>query len=280
MASAGVPVSETGWRAFAALQRAGGLAHPVARLSESIYLRAAGEIVWLGRIGAPLHARAMLTTAPLSDSGPLRLDPGRAHVWRPRALVGHGWEATIAAGCRALREAAPTLGEARGFGPLLTGSALAFPLDRARNAAVDLARACVADDARAAAAAAGPLIGLGPGLTPAGDDYVGAAFFARALLDRGGAGGDEWPRARAWVRALARARTHPISAALLGDLLAGRGHAPLHELAAALCAAAPPAVVVAAARRLISIGHSSGWDMLAGFVGGILGVPALTTAVE
>jgi hypothetical protein len=70
------------------------------------------------------------------------------------------------------------------------------------------------------------------------------------------------------VVAAAPGRTHPISAALLGDLAAGRSWAPLHELVAALAAGTPRAAG-AAARRLVALGHSSGWDMLAGVGAGL-----------
>jgi len=268
-----VPVSEIGWRAHAAIQRAGGRARRLAALSESAYLTAADEIVWLGRADSTLHARAMLTAAPPSESADFRLDASGARVWRPpEPIITADSPAAIVAGCRTLGDAVTALGEPDGFGALLAARTPSFPLDRAVDAARELARACAADDARTAAAAAEPLIGLGPGLTPAGDDYVGAAFFARALLHRAGAGEpDGWDRARADVSARARERTHPISAALLADLLSGQAHAPLHELACALAAQAPFPCVLAAARRLTRIGHSSGWDMLAGFVGGVLG---------
>ena len=84
-----------------------------------------------------------------------------------------------------------------------------------------------------------------------------------------------WARAAASVRAHAPELTHPISAALLGDMLDGHAHAPLHELADALAAAAPLDATLAAARRLVRIGHSSGWDMLAGLVGGVAGRTAV-----
>ena len=70
--------------------------------------------------------------------------------------------------------------------------------------------------------------------------------------------------------AAAPAQTHPISVALLGDLAAGVGHAPLHDLLAAL-AADRHADAVDAARRLVRLGHTSGWDMLAGLVAGLSG---------
>ena len=73
----------------------------------------------------------------------------------------------------------------------------------------------------------------------------------------------------------ARGRTHPISIALLSDMLDGQAHAPLHDLARALAAGAPRDVALGAARRVVGIGHSSGWDMLAGFVSGVAGTLCL-----
>jgi hypothetical protein len=54
---------------------------------------------------------------------------------------------------------------------------------------------------------------------------------------------------------------------LLGDLLAGEGWAPLHDLARAL-AGDDETASRDAARHLTRLGHSSGWDLLAGFVAG------------
>jgi hypothetical protein len=79
-----------------------------------------------------------------------------------------------------------------------------------------------------------------------------------------------WRAITAGVVPAAPARTHPISAALLGDCAAGLSWAPLHDLVGALAEGAPEAAA-AAARRLVTLGHSSGWDMLAG-VGAGLGV--------
>src|SRR5207247_2370326 len=131
-----------------------------------------------------------------------------------------------------------------------------------------LARACAADDPARSAEAATALLGLGPGLTPAGDDFTGGAFFARALLARAGiVDAAAWQAGASAVRTAAARLTHPIGAALLGDLLAGEGWAPLHDLAAALARDDEPAALDAAG-RLTRLGHSSGWDLLAGFVAG------------
>lgn len=263
-----VPVA-IGITAHAAVARADGLGRVLARLSASTYLRVAGEIVWLAGAGAPLHPRAILTVhPPVPEEDDVRLESGSPAPWRPAAPVLAGvTSANLAERWRDLSTA--PLGTPDGFGVLLAGQPLAFPLDGARGAAEALARACARGDAAGAGEAALALLGVGGGLTPSGDDYVGGALFARALLEAAGPGPPAaWRRAAARVVAAAPGRTHPISAALLGDLAAGRSWAPLHELVAALAAGTPRAAG-AAARRLVALGHSSGWDMLAGVGAGL-----------
>lgn len=273
MSATTVHVSTVGWRAREALERTGGRATILATLTESIYVTAADEILWLGHTGATLHGRAVLAAILPRPGTDVSLDLTAARSWRPAgAHVTPGSLPGIVTRTRCLVEALTADVPADGFGSLLAGAAPTFPLAGAAPAARALAQACAADDPSAAARAAEPLIGLGPGLTPAGDDYVGGAFFARALLGAVGSqdvGG--WAVAAADVRALAAERTHPISAALLSDLLAGEGHGPLHDLAAALMGDSPLATSLTAARRLTALGHSSGWDMLAGFAGAIIG---------
>jgi hypothetical protein len=148
------------------------------------------------------------------------------------------------------------------------GKPLAFPLTGAATAADALARACARDAADAAADAALALLGLGPGLTPSGDDLVGGAFFARAALAVAGRPDSAaWKTAAARVRDAAREATNPISAALLSDLLDGHGWSALHDLVGALASGDDSSAVIAA-RRLTRLGHSSGWDLLSGFAAG------------
>jgi hypothetical protein len=266
-----VTVVEVGGKARRALARTGGTARVLAELSASRYLTANGEIVWLAGPGGPLHPRAALvTTLPEAVDGMVRLDLTRARLWRgatpPRAPEALG---RLALGCRALADALGEIGTPEGLGRLLAGAAPAFPLDRAAVAARGLAHACAAHDPEGAEAAALALLGLGPGLTPAGDDFAGAAFFVRARLRAvGAARWPAWAEAAARLARAARARTHPISAALLGDLLEGEGVAPLCELADALADGAGRERAVGLARRLVALGHTSGWDLLAGLVAG------------
>src|SRR5262245_17832355 len=75
-------------------------------------------------------------------------------------------------------------------------------------------------------------------------------------------------RVAARVRVEASERTHPLSATLLGDLADGQSYASLHDLVHGLTREAP-AAARDAARRLVRLGHSSGWDMLAGLGAGL-----------
>ncbi|MBI3635948.1 MAG: ERAP1-like C-terminal domain-containing protein, partial [Candidatus Rokubacteria bacterium] len=267
-----ITVTALGWKAHAALTRAGGTARALAALSSSRYLRAADEIVWLGPRDSVLHGRAILTgdVSPASATITFALDG--LTPWRPRPLECAEPSTLAGAGVTLVRALIATE-TPRGFGALLAGRAPDFPLAGAADAAARLARASAGDDAHAAERAALPLLGLGPGLTPAGDDFVGGVFFGRRLAGAGAA----WREAAALVRAVAAARTHPISAALLGDLLDGEGWAPLHELATAVTAGAD-ADALAAARRLIRLGHSSGWDILAGFLAGTGALAGIRTS--
>jgi len=98
--------------------------------------------------------------------------------------------------------------------------------------------------------------GLGPGLTPAGDDALsGILFGVRAM---GGA------TVEAALRSVARSvRTGDIGATVLADAAAGFHIEPVHDLVAA-AAAGDAATVAAAASRLDRYGSSSGADIAYG----------------
>ena len=103
------------------------------------------------------------------------------------------------------------------------------------------------------------LIGLGPGLTPSGDDYLGGVLIALHYFGRR-------PQAQGLWRWLEPrlARTSAISGAHLAAAAAGEGHEALHRCLEALCSRAADWSAVLA--RLDGVGHCSGWDSLAGVV--------------
>ncbi len=273
-----IRVTDIGWRAlvlFAGGRQAS--ARPLAALSRSLYLDIAGDVVWLGPPGSTLHARAMIADTALDDgSGDAvpQIEISLARVWRPPALPTGIARDAMARAAADLARTASGLDRPEGFGALLAGARPSFPLERAVDDVTAFLAACAAGEASMAASKAERLLGLGPGLTPAGDDLVGGAFFARRILAEAGVEDDvaAWRAAAETIRARAEGRTHRISAALLGDLVDGHGYAPLHELAVAL-ACGNASLARDAVARLISIGHSSGWDLLAGFLGALGALP-------
>jgi hypothetical protein len=100
------------------------------------------------------------------------------------------------------------------------------------------------------------LIGLGPGLTPSGDDFLMGAL---TVLDALGQTKMHAALGHA-VAAAAPALTSPVSACFLRAAAAGHVGERLHDMVAAALSGDVEAAV-AAARR---IGHTSGWDALAG----------------
>ena len=273
-------IDAIGWRAQAALRAGDVRARVLAALAAAIYLDLGGEVLWLAAPGAVPHARAVHVASqpsvPLSalDVEDLlrRARASGLRPWRPDvAAATAAAAAALRRGAARLTASVPALGSPRGFGAWLLGAPPEGLLAAAAPRADALAQACAAGEPARAAEAATSLVGLGPGLTPAGDDFVGGAFFARAVLARAGVGdAAAWQHAATAVTTAAARLTHPIGAALLGDLVRGEGWAPLHELAAALAREDQPAALDAA-RRLTRLGHSSGWDLLAGFVAGARG---------
>ena len=103
------------------------------------------------------------------------------------------------------------------------------------------------------------LLGLGPGLTPSGDDFLGGMLIALATLPA--------PSLRAQLLELienhAQQRTNAISIAHLRAAGAGAGHEALHDTLNSLLGG-DPAALPAQLTAIDHIGHSSGWDALAG----------------
>lgn len=96
------------------------------------------------------------------------------------------------------------------------------------------------------------IIGLGPGLTPSGDDYLGGALIALHALGRARQAESLWR----WLEPRLAGRTSSLSAAHLAAAAAGQGHEVLHEVLNG-----SPAL-----EQLDAVGHCSGWDALAGAV--------------
>jgi hypothetical protein len=118
--------------------------------------------------------------------------------------------------------------------------------------------ACRTGDPDRIAEAGPPLVGLGPGLTPSGDDLLAGVLFGLRVL-----GSVRAADALAAPVLAATARTTPISAALLHCAAAGL---PCGEAADLLLAVTADGDVPEAAERLRRLGHTSGADLARGLI--------------
>jgi hypothetical protein len=138
-------------------------------------------------------------------------------------------------------------------------AAAARPLPGVLTAPVAALRAgLTAGDGDATGRAVLGLLGLGPGLTPSGDDVVAGALVTLRALGAAGAAPDGAART---VVACAHRRTPLISAGLLRHAAQGRCIPPLATTITALGGTAPPAAPLAS---LLAVGHHSGSDLAHG----------------
>jgi len=193
---------------------------------------------------------------------------GSAVDWSPSAPASGWTRQSIAAGLVELRRAAGSYDLSQGLARLVDihspkGDIL---FERGRAAAAALRTWLVG--ARNRDGALPPelrnLIGLGPGLTPSGDDFIGGVMIALHAF-----GHVELAAVLAeWVLPISRERTGKISFAHLSCAAAGEGSEVLHDAIAGV-AARDANIIIAAIAGLDEIGHSSGWDALAGAVMGM-----------
>jgi hypothetical protein len=119
-----------------------------------------------------------------------------------------------------------------------------------------------ARDGKALTQAAKQLAGMGPGLTPAGDDLlVGAMYGIWATLPEN--------QAALLSSAIAKAaipRTHALSGAWLASAARGEAAELWHQLLAAI-AGEDPSALQRSVLRILPTGHTSGADALGGFLG-------------
>ncbi len=243
--SSPVRVSSIGRFAQAALSS--GEARAIAVFERSCYVETPGGLACLGAVGnGPLNAHCASLPGGLTVGDTIRAHTEGASRWRPRPAPA--WKAaTVAASLSRLREAARDRLPAEGFGYLIDPA-------RARPPAAEALSRWLAAPQGTPDGAAG-LIGLGPGLTPSGDDLIGGALCALHAAGRG----EICARLAAWALPLARERTNRISKAHLACAAEGESGEVVSEAILALLSGDPFAL-----ERIGAIGHTSGWDALAG----------------
>ena len=276
----------------------------MAVFSKAIYLSGNdGEILWLAQAELPAHRRCVRVSAQVDGLAPgmrfnaaagvlnvgdvLLVDLVNVARWRPRQV-----EPELLPPVQVINEvfwrtlsAIQRLPTVKGLAHTLTFIAnpdgegdyrqvsyaekywveLAMPIIRA------LIAACYAQDLVRILRIGRELIGLGPGLTPSGDDYIGGLLFTAHQLEAAYSlefiGESE--RIRDFLNE-ARLSTNRISHTILSDLADGHGPEPLHDLAHALLQRGTLPDALGSVGRLTQIGHTSGWDMLAGAMTGML----------
>ena len=178
--------------------------------------------------------QAVVATPGWLKFGAIEISTRAASVWNPEPFRAH----RLAVGLRKLNACMPPL-------PLAEGHAAG-------------ARAWCLGETKRLGWVKG-IIGRGPGLTPAGDDFLGGMLIALHCLGRV----DQARRLWSEIRLLATARTNVISFALLSAAAQGQGSAAIHDAINGIGRGDPPETYVAGVDVL---GHSSGWDALAGAV--------------
>ena len=224
-------------------------------LPNGILFAGAADFRALGiRAGMPVEIDG--ATMRMLDAGlVIRLADARPWSARMPAADGRRWPArSTTVHALACRDAHGTDAHAATVG------LLAMPV--ARERLDEVSRAVVRADTRAAAAAARPLVGMGPGLTPSGDDALAGMEAALHALGH--------PAAGFLTAALddVAERTTAVSATLLRHAARGefaeRTHRLLAELLGSDDAALPGAV-----ERAAAWGATSGMDGLVGVLAGL-----------
>jgi hypothetical protein len=272
----------------------------LATFSKAIYLLTdANELFWIATEDTPLHRRC----AALSSALPAPAPGTRFHVESQRLMIDPTYAFSFA-NARVWSAAPPNpktalertelpervssffsgldLSQARGFGNFIphilslshNGStdSPSQPTDRlllfAQPFVLDLARACLTQNPSELSRSAEALIGLGAGLTPSGDDFLGGLLFAAKILET------TYPQSRVMFPLVAveaySSRTHLISFTLLKDHASGHAVQPLHEIIHGLISGKSLGSISTYFSQLIQVGHSTGWDLLAGLLTGLL----------
>jgi Protein of unknown function (DUF2877) len=142
-----------------------------------------------------------------------------------------------------------------------------------------LARYCGAGDLARAVDAAERIVGLGPGLTPSGDDVLAGLLIALRLLGNAVDGGHRAVWLADWISAAVTADAGTRTTALAATLLhcASRGQASA-EVAALLRGLTGLEPALPALRRLLAAGHTSGSDLAWGVLAGCQATLALAAS--
>ena len=169
------------------------------------------------------------------------------------------------------------------LGRPVTGSSLSNLTRVALPAVQVLVEGVTRGDVHRVDAGVRSLVGLGPGLTPSGDDFLAGMMVGlrTTTLADGLARQQSWHQQPPYLRlaigdmlaecvkANAVDRTNLISCAILEHAAAGTGSGAIHHLLGLLLMDGANASILESALDVAKAGHTSGWDSLAGVLLGV-----------
>lgn len=222
---------------------------------------------WLDyfQVGAPVGITPSLLS--ISDCPAVNLSP--LMPWSP--AVAQSWSlSTLSSGLQALTKWAPVVRlPSDGLGQYLYGSEAIGVATRESDAASSAITSLtqwlrgVVDptvESEVLARSVRTLIGLGPGLTPSGDDFLAGMLIALSVC-----GAKHWQHQLANAVQGALQGTGSVSQTHLKAAMKGEGGEAFHQALVALMVGEGDRLGPALS-ALDRVGHTSGWDGLAGMV--------------
>lgn len=225
------------------------------------------------RAKAAPRDRVMIENGWMRIGPEMRIDASRPEEWKPERLPADWDGRTFRRNLPFLAERIASRGIREGLAPFIP------PMMRGERVSCEnvlqqalwrgvgalrswLPRVRCAEKSRAHPLTEPGLIGLGPGLTPSGDDFWCGVMIALHAL---GWSDEALRKISGEILARAGERTNRISRAHLACAARGQGADALHRAIAAM-GLADEERLGSALCAVESIGHTSGWDSLAGVV--------------
>jgi hypothetical protein len=276
----------------------------LAAFSNAAYLYSSQqELLWLVGEGTPMHRRCVQISGPMprltADSlfrvedqrlvigSEISVDFSRASIWEPSRFSSSDAIAMTALPERVCSTMSTLEGlwPPKGLGNLLPEIML-IPQDHGAPRSLQkldaisslawptvqrIAKACLAHDIPQICQQAKALVGLGEGLTPSGDDFVGGLLFCRAILQSlyPELSCLEFTDQHDFIEDL-KPYTNIISFTILKDHADGYAADTLHRFVNSLLAGESLDNICPLASEITQIGHSTGWDLLTGVLTGML----------
>lgn len=275
----------------------------LARFSKVIYLsNSRKDLIWLSPEGQPMHRRCvqMRGVLPRSRSGSnykiydgtleleggIQLDLNGQQIWKPeRFRLGELLPPSdIVRSLFAIMTSLQGLPSPKGFGRFLpeithmangnlTQQEICPESSIVHPAWSYLREICAASSANnhgQLLRSAKRLIGLGEGLTPSGDDFLGGMLFTLEIFRKaiGQFPGYSQHDMKLFL-AYAKHNTNIISYTILADHVYGHGSEVLHQFVNAVLVGEPRVRLRDLIMRIIEMGHSTGWDILTGVLTGM-----------